>query len=126
MKAEIEVEKVLDTIRGCWSRETSITPLLWTKENPDVGQSIPTSLLARDIFGGELYTTMIHERDNIYPHCFVVSYDIIIDMCRESYGTWAKMTFPDAVTPDFVLDNKDVKKAYEVLRKNFVEKYQNG
>lgn len=50
----MEPQTLQKKLRKAWCKETSAYPELWTPEMPEIGQCLPTSLIVKDEFGGEL------------------------------------------------------------------------
>lgn len=59
----MDKEKVVETLRRCWSRRTSSK---WLPENPAHGQCSVTALVIQDHFGGKLLKTKVDGQWHFY------------------------------------------------------------
>jgi hypothetical protein len=74
-------------IRASWSRETSDDPDEWTEENPARGQCAVTSLLVRELLGGEiLVANVIRDGKRIERHAWnLLPGGVAVDLTREQF-----------------------------------------
>ena len=88
----------------------------WTKDNPSVGQCVPTALLVQYYFGGEIYKL------NNVSHYFNKINGEIIDLTKDQFDF-------DLDYEDSVHKQPDLKKATTLERfhllKDKVENYKN-
>src|SRR5579872_6656141 len=74
-------------IRASWSRETSDDPDEWTEENPARGQCAVTSLLVRELLGGEiLVANVLRDGVRVERHALnLLPSGVAIDVTREQF-----------------------------------------
>lgn len=65
-------EKVVDTLKRCWSKRTSSK---WAPNNPGQGQCSVTALVIQDHFGGQLLKTKVDGLWHFYNKINGVVYD---------------------------------------------------
>ena len=68
----MEFEKIVTTLKGCWSIHTSSK---WEKDNPANGQCPVTALVIQDNFGGRLLKTRVDGQWHFYNEIDGVIYD---------------------------------------------------
>lgn len=59
----IDIDSFAERLRSAWALETSS---LWLPENPARGQCGVTTLVAHDLFGGEILKTVLQEGPHFY------------------------------------------------------------
>lgn len=118
-----ELEKILPKICG---RETSSNPAGWQPENPLHGHCAVVSLLAQDLFGGELLripldgTAFAEMRSHYYNR--LPSGDAY-DFTRAQFGDripYHLMVMNETRERAYLLSNAETAKRYELLRKKFL------
>lgn len=65
-------DQIQDALRKAWSLSTSSQ---WTANNPAAGQCNVTSLLVRELFGGDLLKTLLPAGDHFYNRIGGKRYD---------------------------------------------------
>jgi len=117
-----ELEKILEK---AWSKETSIDPEKWTKENPSWGQCVPTSLVAQDYLGGEIVWALAKLPDGSdMSYYFNKINGKEIDLTRKQFpagtqiaeGIERKKNYPS--TRDYLMSNEEVVNRYLRLNQN--------
>jgi hypothetical protein len=78
---------VEEAIRASWSRETSDDPDEWTEQNPSRGQCAVTSLLVRELLGGDiLVANVLRDGKRIERHAWNrLAGGIAIDLTRGQF-----------------------------------------
>jgi hypothetical protein len=114
-----------------YSQETSFTPDLWSKENPFIGQTANTALLAQDIIGGIILRGKIPEgwQEIVGYHCHyinVLKEGEYVDFTRERfpkefpYSLFLETAFSDLEDKrEYLLNNPDTQIRYNLLKRNF-------
>lgn len=65
------LERLHQTVRECWSAETSADAEVWTAQKPSWGQCAVTACLVQDFFGGEiLWALAVTPDDRRHSHYF--------------------------------------------------------
>jgi len=117
-----ELEKILEKV---WAKETSIEPEKWTKENPSLGQCVPTSLIVNDYIGGEIVWALAKLPDGQeISHYFNKINGNEIDLTRKQFpagtqiaeGKERKKNYQN--TRDYLMSNEDVVNRYLRLNQN--------
>jgi hypothetical protein len=94
--AEIEA-----TIRAAWGRDTSDDPDEWSEENPSRGQCAVTSLLVRELLGGDIViANVVRDGKRIERHAWNrLASGITLDLTREQFLAGEQFTEPAVEEP---------------------------
>ena len=115
-------------IKKSWSRETSASPNLWTRDNPAIGQCAVTALLFQGMIGGTILRTEIkgfgsHYWNKLtYPEYVTVEYDLT----RGQFPSDLKITEAMMVDRNEILQSERAKEfrtsqRYRILRHRFLK-----
>lgn len=86
----------------------------WSKDNPTVGQCVPTALLVQYYFGGDIY------KHNLESHYYNIINGKVIDLTKEQFTYDLDYTNGKIKQP--TLSQSKTKERFEVLKKK-VEDY---
>ena len=83
-------------IRSSWAIETSDDPERWTRANPARGQCVGTSLLVRELLGGEiLLANVIREGEWVERHAWNrLPTGVTVDLTRSQFTCGEELTDP--------------------------------
>lgn len=118
-----EFEKILPNICG---RETSSNPAGWNPKNPLHGHCAVVSLLAQDLFGGELLRISLD--GTVFAEMKSYYYNRLpggeaYDFTRAQFGNqfpYHRMIIGETRARAYLLSNAETAKRYELLRKKFL------
>lgn len=116
-------EDFLDAVRNVASSDTSSDPDHWTLTNPLWGHCAVVSLLAQDVYGGELVRGSLK---NIPAYAYLRSHfwnrinGTEIDFTQEQYPdlSYAELDGEER-TRDSVLEHPDTVRRYRLLKSRF-------
>jgi hypothetical protein len=108
--AEVEA-----AIRAAWSRETSDDPDEWTEDNPARGQCAVTSLLVRELLGGDiLIANVVRDGKRVERHAWNrLASGITLDLTREQFLAGEQLT--EAAVEEPLITHRTPER-YEALR----------
>jgi hypothetical protein len=88
-------------IRGAWGRDTSDDPDEWSDANPSRGQCAVTSLLVRELLGGEiLIANVVRDGRRIERHAWNrLASGLTLDLTREQFRASESFTEPAVEEP---------------------------
>jgi len=124
LNGKISVAKFEEMLPKICNRETSSNPTGWRSENPLYGHCAVVSLLAQDLFGGELLRislegTAFAEMKSHYYN--VLPKSGLRDFTRTQFGGQPPDIFESQTRErSHLLSNPDTKKRFEILRTRFL------
>jgi hypothetical protein len=88
-------------IRAAWGRDTSDDPDEWSEENPSRGQCAVTSLLLRDLLGGDiLIANVVRDGRRVERHAWNrLASGVTLDLTREQFLSGEQFTQPAVEEP---------------------------
>jgi hypothetical protein len=94
--AEIEA-----AIRAAWGRDTSDDPDEWSEENPSRGQCAVTSLLVRELLGGDIVVAnVVRDGRRVERHAWNrLASGVALDLTREQFRAGEQFTEPAVEEP---------------------------
>lgn len=112
-------EKVVSAIRNSWDGETSASPEVWTPATPALGQCVPSSLVAQDMFGGEIQR-LATERDGVHETHYrnVLPDGSTLDISGDQYPRdqqFAPAPVEGGGVREYVLGNENTVRRYHLL-----------
>jgi hypothetical protein len=121
----MEYEKFLEKIKSVAASETSVDPSGWTSENILWGHCVVVSLIAQDIYGGELVRASIEkhcEHPTVCSHCWNRIDGDDIDFTKEQFPDLNHKELDGEIrSRDTMLDHPDTARRYNVLKNRFDE-----
>lgn len=122
----MDKEDFLNTLRSVAMKDTSVDPEDWVENNPLWGHCAAVSVLAQDIYGGELIRGSLAKSPK-YAHLRSHYWNRMpngeeVDFTAEQYSD---LTFLDldgkAYKREQMLESQDTKRRYDLLKKRFIE-----
>lgn len=120
----MQKEEFLDKLRNIGAKDTSADPDGWTPENPLWGHCAVASLLAEDVFGGELVRASLKEHPK-YAYLRSHFWNRLpdgsdIDFTTEQYPDLLFQNLVgDVRSRESVLESPDTQRRYALLQERF-------
>src|SRR5712692_10545570 len=119
----MDIQPYIESLRQCWTAETSYDPAEWSPENPARGQCVASSLVLQDYLGGDIRRARTTFQGRRESHFYNVLEDgKVFDATREQYPDNVRLE-EAAVTlegftsvRDLLLNNTDNARKYGLLK----------
>jgi len=92
----------------------------WKKENPSIGQCVPTALIVRHYFGGDIY------RHNVRRHWYNCIDGKFVDLTKEQFDY--ELDYSNGIKKEPEMERSQVKERFKLLKERlekFAEEKEN-
>ena len=124
----ISQQQFMHLVPTVCSKETSSDPIGWTDQNPLYGHCVPVTLLAQDLFGGEIAKVSLEGSSyrNMKSHFLNVINGVPVDFSQAQFGGEVPYSISEMIIGerDKVIAQGNTQERYEVLKKRFLNTHE--